>query len=110
MGLGTMHDLLMGQLRDSYHAENQIIVTMPHLIRGARSPALREAFVAHQAETDEQINRLEHVFAELGVAPSGTRSKGMEGTLAAGLDILNEDGPQAVIDAALIGAVQRAAQ
>jgi ferritin-like metal-binding protein YciE len=109
MGLGSMHDLLMGQLRDIYHAENQILVALPHLTQGVRSPALRLAFLAHQAETDEQVNRLEHVFAELGVIPTGIRSKGMEGSLAAGLDILNEGGPEAVIDAALIGALQRAA-
>lgn len=107
MALDSMYELLMEQLQDMYHAENQLVQALPRLARAARTPPLRKAFEAHLLQTEDQVCRLEQVFAELGVAPRGRRCKGMEGLLEEAKDLMALEGNEAVIDAGLISAAQR---
>lgn len=107
MALDSMYELLLHELRDIYHAENQLLAALPRLARAAMSPALRTALESHLAETEDQVGRLEQAFAELGVAPRGRRCKAMEGLLEEGKELLQEEGHEAVLDAALISAAQR---
>ena len=51
--------------------------------------------------------RLEEAFALLGVPARGKPCKGMEGLLAEGKEILEEDGDDAVKDAGIIASAQR---
>lgn len=108
MTLNSLRDLLLSELRDLYHAEQQIAKALPQMARAAHTPALREALRDHLAETEEQIVRLERVFDRLGVRGTGRVSRAMRGLLEEGADIMhNDDGSGAVRDAALIGAAQR---
>lgn len=107
MALDSMYELLMDELRDMYHAENQLLQALPKMARAARTPALRKAFEDHVAQTEDQVSRLEQVFAELGVAARGRRCKGMEGLLEESLDLMEEDGDESVLDAGLISAARR---
>ena len=57
--------------------------------------------------TRKQVERLERVFEGLGVSPKGKKCKAMEGLIEEGKEVMEEDGEEAVIDAALIAAAQR---
>lgn len=107
MALDSMYELLMEELRDMYHAENQLLQALPKMARAARTPALRRAFEHHLSQTEDQASRLEQVFAELGVAARGKRCKGMEGLLEEGKDLMEEEGHDSVLDAGLIAAARR---
>lgn len=107
MGLNSLHDLFIEELRDVYNAENQITRALPSMAKAAGTPELRSAFETHLEQTKEQIERLEQIFEKLHVSPGGKKCKGMEGLLAEGKEMMAEEGDAAVIDAALIGAAQR---
>jgi ferritin-like metal-binding protein YciE len=53
------------------------------------------------------VNRLEKIFKGLGEKPTGKTCKAMKGLVEEGKEIIEEDGDDSVLDAALIGAAQR---
>jgi ferritin-like metal-binding protein YciE len=107
MALDTLQDFFLNELRDTYHAEKQLLKALPRMAKAAQSTALREAFTKHLGETKAQVERLEEVFQALGEAPRGRRCQGMEGIVEEGKEIMEEDGDEAVLDAALIAAAQK---
>ena len=107
MTLDTMQDLLLAQLKDIYSAETQITRALPKLAKVAANESLSEAFRTHLAETEGQIERLDEIFAALHASSRGKKCKGMEGLLAEGAETMEEEGDDAVIDAALIADAQR---
>ena len=107
MSIRNLQDLMMEELRDMYHAENQLVKALPKMAKAASTPALKEAFERHLQQTQNQVHRIETIFDELGGDPRGKRCKGMEGIVSEGAEVLDEEGPNAVIDAALIAAAQR---
>lgn len=107
MPLDSLHDLYVEELKDLYNAENQLIKALPKMAKAASAPELKEAFTNHLEETRGQVQRLETIFAELGVSPKGKKCKAMEGLVEEGKEVMEEDGEPAVIDAALIAAAQR---
>ena len=107
MALDSMYELLMSELQHMYHAENQLLKSLPKMARTAETPALREAFEEHLTQTEDQVSRLEQVFAELGVASRAKRCRGMEGLLDEVKELIDEGGNEPVLDAGLISAAQR---
>lgn len=103
----SLMDLLEDELKDIYNAENQLLKAMPRLAKKATSDTLREAFDAHLEETKNQVARLEKVAEILDIKLRGKVCHAMQGLLEEGKEILEEDGHDNVIDAALIGAAQR---
>jgi ferritin-like metal-binding protein YciE len=90
-----------------YDAEKQIVKALPRIIKAANDVALREALTMHLEETHGQIERLEQAFASLDLTPKGKHCAGMAGILEEGRDLLEEDGNDAVLDAAFIAGCQR---
>ena len=107
MSIKSLQDLMVDELRDMYHAENQLVKALPKMVEAASTPALKEAFEHHLKQTESQVNRIETIFDQLGGDPKGKRCKGMEGIISERAEVLDEDGPDSVIDAALIAAAQR---
>jgi len=107
MALTSLQDLFVEELKDVYSAEKQILKALPKMVKNASSPELGHAFENHRKQTEGQVVRLEAIFQELGESPGRKKCKGMEGVLAEGEEILEEEGDEAVIDAALISAAQR---
>lgn len=107
MPLDSLHDLYVEELRDLYNAENQLLKALPRMAKAATAPELKAAFTEHLTVTQGQVQRLDRIFTELGVKATGKKCKAMEGLIAEGKEIMEEDGEPAVIDAALIGAAQR---
>ena len=107
MSLDTLESLFLDQLKDMLHAEKQLVRALPRMAKAASSPELEAAFTKHLKETQGQVQRLERVFRELGENPRTKVCRGMAGLVEEGKEILEEDGEDAVIDAALIAAAQR---
>ena len=106
MELDTLKALYIEGLRDLYSAENQLIKALPKMAKAASSPEVQEAFETHLAQTEQQVQRLEKIFADLGEKPTGKHCKGMEGLIAEGNDLMKEDADADVLDAGLIASAQ----
>jgi ferritin-like metal-binding protein YciE len=107
MKLNTLQDLYLNEIKDLYSAEQQIIKALPKMAESASSPDLKRAFEDHLEETKAQTRRLEQIFQKLGEPVKGQKCKGMEGIIDEGEDLMDEDAPPAVCDAALIASAQR---
>jgi ferritin-like metal-binding protein YciE len=106
MELDSLKKLYIEGLRDLYSAENQLIKALPKLAKAATSPEVQEAFETHLAQTEQQVQRLEKIFADLGEKPTGKHCKGMEGLIEEGNELMKEDADPDVLDAGLIAAAQ----
>lgn len=107
MKLKSLQDLLVEELKDLYSAESQLIRALPKMAEAASSESLREAFEAHLEETQQQLERLDQIFARLELKPGRKKCKAMEGLVEEGKDTIDEEAEPMVHDAALIAAAQR---
>jgi ferritin-like metal-binding protein YciE len=105
--LESLHDLYIIELKDLYDAENRIIKALPKMAKAAHSQDLRNAFEHHLEQTRRHAQRLEQIFQQLDESPKGEKCKGIQGIIDEGEDLIHEDAPAAVSDAALIAAAQR---
>jgi len=103
----TLHALLIDELRDLFHAENQLLKALPKMAKAATNPELKAGFTAHIAQTRGHVERLAQSLQILGLPPKGKTCHAMLGLLEEGAEAINTKGPDAVRDAALIGAAQR---
>jgi ferritin-like metal-binding protein YciE len=107
MKLNSLEKVLHDQLKDLYSAETQLVKALPKMARHASSEQLRHAFESHLEETRQHVERLQSIGETLGVKVAGKKCKGMEGLIEEGKEILDAEGEEAVLDAALIAAAQR---
>ncbi len=107
MKLDTIENLFVHELHDLLSAEKQLVKALPKMAKGAESDALKSAFEEHLEQTKVHVARIEKIFKLLGKAARAEHCKAMEGLIAEGADLLEEDGAAMVKDAALIGAAQR---
>lgn len=105
--LTSLEELFLHELRDTYHAEGQILKALPKMAQAASHPELKRAFESHLKQTHLHVRRLERVFTLLGMPADGTPCDGMAGLLKEGDKITQEDAEPEVLDAALIAAAQR---
>jgi ferritin-like metal-binding protein YciE len=107
MAMDSLKDLYIEELKDLYNAENQLLKALPRMAKKAASADLKAAFEEHLGQTEGQVNRLEKIFKKLGEKPTGKTCKAMKGLVEEGKEIIDEDGDESVLDAALIGAAQK---
>jgi ferritin-like metal-binding protein YciE len=107
MKLGSLHELLVSELRDLYSAENQLVKALPRVAKAAIAGALQTAINDHLEETERQVERLDEIFESLEEKRRGAKCKAMEGLLEEGKEIMHADADDSVRDAALIAACQR---
>jgi len=105
--MNPLDELLQDELKDLYSAENQIIKALPKMAKAASSPELRRAFERHLEETRRQVERLDQIGEELELKMTGKKCKGMEGLIAEGKELMEEDLDEDALDAGLIGAAQK---
>jgi len=107
MEMESLRDLYIDQLKDLYSAENQLIKALPKMAKAASDDQLRTAFETHLEETRGHAERLQQIFEKLGARPTGKKCKAMEGLVAEGKEMMEEDAEPEVMDAGLIAAAQR---
>jgi len=105
--MNPLEELLEDELKDLYSAENQIIKALPKMAKAASAPELRRAFERHLEETRRQVERLDQIGQELEIKLTGKKCKGMEGLIAEGRELMEEDLDENALDAGLIGAAQK---
>ena len=107
MEMDSLRDLYVDELKDVLNAEKQILKALPKMAKAASHGELRTAFEEHIAVTEEHVSRLENIFDDLGKPARGKKCLGMEGLLAEGSEMMQEDMEPEVLDAALISSAQR---
>ena len=103
----SLEDLFCDQIQDLYDAEQRLTKALPKMAKAAESPQLQKAFEQHLQETENQINRLERVFALLNKDVESKTCEAMKGLIAEGEEVIQAKGDPDVKDAALIAAAQR---
>jgi ferritin-like metal-binding protein YciE len=107
MSMKTLQDLFIDEVRDVYDAEHQLTKALPKMAKAAANEELKAAFEEHLQQTEGHITRLESVFELVDRKPTRKTCKAMKGLVEEGSEVIEEDGDEAVKDAALIGAAQR---
>jgi ferritin-like metal-binding protein YciE len=102
MEMETLRDLYIDELKDLWSAEKQLIKALPKMAKAASNPELSKAFLTHLRQTEQQVQRLEQIFEELGESPRGKKCVGMEGLIEEGEELVKEDPEPEVLDAGLI--------
>ncbi|WP_035347275.1 ferritin-like domain-containing protein [Edaphobacter aggregans] len=103
----SLQTVLVDELRDLYSAENQLVKALPKMAKGVSSPKLKDLITTHLEETRGQVDRLKHIFEQLGKKPSGEVCKGMEGLVKEGEAQLQSDEEGAAKDVCIAGAALR---
>ncbi len=107
MKLNTLKDLFIHELKDLYSAEKQIIKALPKMAKAATNQELAAGFQEHLEQTREHAERLEEILSSYDQTTRGPKCKGMEGLLAEGSEMMEEEADEEVRDAGLIAAAQR---
>jgi ferritin-like metal-binding protein YciE len=107
MTVKTTRELLIDELRDIYHAENQLVKALPKMAKAAKASNLRQAFEHHLDETKGQVERLDRVFEQLDTRSSGKRCEAMQGLIEEAKEMIEEIKTPEVLDCALIVGAQK---
>jgi len=107
MQLETLEDLYIHELKDLYSAEKQLIRALPKMAKAAKNEQLVAGFQEHLEQTKEHAARIEKILGDHKQSMRGPKCKGMEGIIAEGGEMIEEEGDPEVKDAGLISAAQR---
>jgi ferritin-like metal-binding protein YciE len=107
MELETLQDLYIHELKDLYSVEQQLIRALPKMAKAAKNEELVAGIQKHLEQTKEHADRLEKILSGHKESTRGPKCKGMEGIIAEGAEMIEEDGDPEVKDAGLIAAAQR---
>jgi len=107
MKLETLKDLFYHELKDLYSAEKQLIKALPKMAKAATSEELAAGFKKHLEETKVHAERLEEILSNHKQTTRGPKCKGMEGVIAEGEEMIEEEADEEARDAGLIAAAQR---
>lgn len=107
MKLQNLEKLFVHDLTDLHSAEHQILDALPRMTQKCSDDQLRSILQRHREETEQQVDRLERIFDELGEDSGGQLCEGMRGLIEEGEKMLEEDADPSVRDAGIIAAVQR---
>lgn len=102
-----LYDLFVKEVEDMYSAEQQIVDTLPKLIKLASLSELKEALSHHLEETEGQVGRLEKIFSILKMKPRKKMCEGMKGILEEGDEMLKNKSQSPTLDATIISAAQK---
>ena len=102
----NLKGLLLHTLKDVYFAEHEILKALPKMEQAAQSEELKKAFEAHRAQTEQQVRRLNDVFALLHEQPQGEPCKAIQGIIAESQEVIEAFAGGPALDAGLIAAAQ----
>jgi ferritin-like metal-binding protein YciE len=107
MELETLKDLYIHELKDLHSAERQLVKALPKMAKAAANKELAAGFQEHLEQTKGHAQRLEKILSGHKETPRGPKCKGMEGLVAEGAELIEEEADEEVKDAGLIAAAQR---
>lgn len=98
----TMEDLFLHQLQDIYYAEQQLMKAIPKMADKATNADLKAGLKSHLVDTQNQIERLDKVFAKLGQPAKGADCPAIDGLIKEADATAGEIDDKAVLDAAIV--------
>jgi ferritin-like metal-binding protein YciE len=99
-------ELFHDTLKDIYYAEKKILAALPKMAKAAQNEDLKAAFQKHEAETEEQVSRLEQVFELIEEKPQGKNCPAIVGIIEEGQEIIKDYKDSPALDAGLLSAAQ----
>lgn len=84
----TLQDLFIGELRDTYWAENHLVKAIPKMIDAAGSNDLIQALEEHLEITKTHASRIEKIFELLGEKIIAKKCDAMEGLTMSGEHVI----------------------
>ena len=102
----TLADAFHETLKDVYFAEKKSVQALKKSAKAAQSDELKEAFLKHADESQNQVERLTQVFEIIGKAPRAKTCEAMQGIAAEMEEDLEEFGDTDAADHVLIGCAQ----
>ena len=103
----NLSDAFYDELRDLLSAEKQLLKALPKMAKKAASEELKAGFEEHLAQTEKQVERLEHVFEEIGKAAKAKKCEAMAGLIEEASSMMEEEADPDVMDAILISCAQK---
>jgi ferritin-like metal-binding protein YciE len=107
MQSSQLMQLFEDELKDIYWAEKALIKAIPKMIKNATSQELIAALTSHLAETEDQVLRLEDVFASIGKKATAVKCEATVGLIKEAEEIMEECETGAMRDAGIISAAQK---
>ena len=77
--MAQIKELLIEELKDLLHAENQWVAALPKMAGAAKCAKLREALEKHLQQTQTQVERLNEAFELLGLEAGANDLSGHAG-------------------------------
>lgn len=104
----ALMEFFVDSLKDMYWAEKNALKAMPRMAKRATSQELRSALETHLTETENQVVKLEQVFASLDQKAQAKKCEAMEGLIKESESIMfeTEDGTM-TRDVGIIAAAQK---
>jgi ferritin-like metal-binding protein YciE len=102
----SLRDLFLETLKDLYYAEKKILTALPKMAKASHSEELRAAFGKHQAETENQVERLERVFELMDEPAKGKKCPAIEGIIEEGQEVMKEFKNSPAHDSGLLAGAQ----
>ncbi len=107
MSVTTAEELFVDELKDIYSAEKQAVRAYPRITKVVQSEELKQALQEHLEQTKQHVERLDRAFQMLEKRATGKTCEGMKGLLEEANAHVEEIEKGPLLDAALIGALQR---
>ena len=102
----TLDDLFHETLKDIYYAEKKILTALPKMAKAAQSEELQAAFEKHEGETEDQVQRLERIFAMIDQPAKGKTCDAINGIIDESKEVMKEFRDSAALDAGLLASAQ----
>ena len=106
--LESLRALYIDQLQHLYSMETQLTEALPKMADAATDPQLKQAFTTHLQETRQHVTRLKQILGKTEQSVDAKKCKSMAALISDGEEMIKDAKDNAVRDASLILAGQRA--
>lgn len=106
--LDNLRSLYVNQLQHLLSVETQLTEALPKMADAATDSQLKQAFTSHLQETRQHVTRLKGILGKTGENVDSKKCKVIAEIISEGENLIKEAKDNAVRDAALIAAGQRA--
>jgi ferritin-like metal-binding protein YciE len=107
MAIRSPQDLLTQEIKEIHSAERQLTRAIPRLAKAAGSEKLREMLQRRREQGTVLIEALDEALDEMGVTKARVKNVAIEGLIEDANQHAEEINDEKMLDAALIGAVQK---
>jgi ferritin-like metal-binding protein YciE len=107
MTIESLKGALVDELRDILSAEEQLTQAIPAMVKNARDQELKKVLECHQADTEQQVERVKQSLKSLGSDPEPKTCQAMKGLIAEGEQLMSQGPDNPIGDALLIAAAQK---